>query len=212
MEPLVRLKGIAAPLLRANIDTDTIAPGARPATSGRPRQFSERGTELARNLFANWRYDAHDNELPEFILNQPPYREARFLLAGANFACGSSRESACWMLSEFGIRCVIAPSFGEIFYNNCFQNGMLPLILDWPTVQRLAAQTMNGEFELDVEKSVLRTPEGESIGYALPDFRRAALLNGWDEIDLTLSRIEEIDRFQRRDREARPWVHRKASV
>jgi 3-isopropylmalate/(R)-2-methylmalate dehydratase small subunit len=208
MHPLVHLRGVAAALLRVNIDTDTIAPGTRPATSGQPRQFSERGTDLARNLFAGWRYDVYDNELPEFVLNQPPYREARFLLAGANFGCGSSRESACWMLSEFGIRCIIAPSFGEIFFNNCFQNGMLPLVLDWSTVQRLAEQTTKGEFELDVEQSLLRTPAGESIRYMLPEFRRSGLLKGWDEVDLTLSRSEEIERFQQHDRETRPWIYR----
>jgi 3-isopropylmalate/(R)-2-methylmalate dehydratase small subunit len=211
MDPLVHVKGVAAPLLRVNIDTDTIAPGSRPATSGQPRQFSERGTDLARNLFAGWRYDVHDHELPEFVLNQPPYRNARFLLAGANFGCGSSRESACWMLYEFGIRCVVAPSFGEIFYGNCFQNGMLPLILDWPTVQRLAAQATLGEFELDVERGTFVTPRGESIGFTLPEFRRSGLLQGRDEVDLTLARADAIDRFQQRDRERRPWVYATAT-
>lgn len=206
MEALVELKGPAAPLLRINIDTDTIAPGSRRATAGKPRQFSEKGTDLAKNLFAALRYDEHDNELPEFVLNQPRYREARFLLAGANFGCGSSRESACWMLRDFGIRCVIAPSFGEIFHGNCFKNGMLPLVFDWNTVQRLAQDAVRGDFELDIRAGTLTTLSGV-IGFALPEFRRLALLNGLEEIEVTLTRKNDIDVFQQRDRIERPWVY-----
>jgi 3-isopropylmalate/(R)-2-methylmalate dehydratase small subunit len=207
MDKLVRLVGAAAPLLRINIDTDTIAPGTRRATSGKPRVFSEKGVDLAKNLFAALRYDADDRELPDFVLNRPAFRAAKFLLAGANFACGSSRESACWMLREFGIRCVIAPSFGEIFFGNCFKNGMLPLVLDWDTVKRLSEQSEEGDFELDMEAGTLRTPRGESIAFEIPVFRRDALLNGWDEIDVTLSRVAEIDAYQARDRAERPWVY-----
>ena len=206
MEKLRQLKGPAAPLLRINIDTDTIAPGSRRATAGKPRQFSEKGTDLAKNLFAALRYDEFDNELPDFVLNQPRYRHARFLIAGANFACGSSRESACWMLSDFGIRCVIAPSFGEIFHGNCFKNGMLPIVCDWDTVQRLAEDALRGDFELDVESGTLTTPS-HSITFALPAFRRIALLDGLEEIEVTLRRKAEIDAFQERDRLAHPWVY-----
>jgi 3-isopropylmalate/(R)-2-methylmalate dehydratase small subunit len=202
MEKFIRLTGIAAPLLRANIDTDTIAPGARPATSGQPRQFSEKGTELKRNLFAGLRYDKEDRELPGFVLNQEPYRRARFLIAGPNFACGSSRETACWMLSDFGIRCIMAPSFGEIFYDSCFKNGMLPAI------DALAKQTLDGEFTADLETKTIAPPSGEPVAFDLPEFLRQRLLLGLDEIETTrLTFADRIDLFQNKDRLDRPWVY-----
>jgi 3-isopropylmalate/(R)-2-methylmalate dehydratase small subunit len=207
MQKFVRLTGIAAPLLKANIDTDTIAPGARPATSGQPRQFSERGSDLKRNLFAGLRYDEEDRELPGFILNQEPYRGARFLIAGPNFACGSSRETACWMLSDFGIRCIIAPSFGEIFYDNCFKNGMLPVILPIVAVDALAREAPKGEFNADLEAKVITPPSGQFVAFDLPEFLRQRLLLGLDEVDTTLTLVERIDQFQNEDRMDRPWVY-----
>lgn len=207
MESFTRLTGIAAPLLKANIDTDTIAPGTRPAQSGQPRQFSEKGTELGKNLFAGLRYDREDRELPGFVLNQEPYRQARFLLAGPNFACGSSRETACWMLADFGIRCVIAPSFGEIFYDNCFKNGMLPIIQPGAVIDMLARQTLDGEFTADLEAKTILAPSGQEVPFTLPEFLRQRLLQGLDEVEATLTFADSIDRFQSKDRIARPWVY-----
>lgn len=207
MEKFVRLTGIAAPLLKANIDTDTIAPGARPATSGQPRQFSEKGTELKRNLFAGLRYDKEDHELPGFVLNQEPYRRARFLFAGPNFACGSSRETACWMLSDFGIRCIIAPSFGEIFYDNCFKNGMLPIIISGAAIDALAQRTLDGEFTVDLEAKTITPPSGPRVAFDLAEFLRQRLLLGLDEVETTLTFADRIDQFQKNDRISRPWVY-----
>jgi 3-isopropylmalate/(R)-2-methylmalate dehydratase small subunit len=207
MEKFVRLTGIAAPLLKANIDTDTIAPGARPATAGRPRQFAEKGTDLKRNLFAGLRYDAEDRELPGFVLNQEPYRRARFLIAGPNFACGSSRETACWMLADFGIRSVIAPSFGEIFYDNCFKNGMLPVVLPVETVDALSREAPDGEFTADLEAMIITPPSGRRVAFALPEFLRRRLLLGLDEIETTLGFADRIDAFQQKDRIGRPWIY-----
>jgi len=207
MEKFVRLTGIAAPLLKANIDTDTIAPGARPATAGQARQFSERGTELKRNLFAGLRYDKEDREIPGFVLNQDPYRRARFLIAGPNFACGSSRETACWMLADFGIRCIIAPSFGDIFYDNCFKNGMLPVILPSATIAALAQQTLDGEFTADLEARTITPPSGQHVAFDLPEFLRQRLLLGMDEVETTLTFADRIDQYQNQDRLDRPWVY-----
>jgi 3-isopropylmalate/(R)-2-methylmalate dehydratase small subunit len=207
MEKFVRLTGIAAPLLKANIDTDTIAPGGRPATSGQPRQFSEKGTDLKRNLFAGLRYDKEDRELPGFVLNQEPYRRARFLIAGPNFACGSSRETACWMLSDFGIRCIMAPSFGEIFYDSCFKNGMLPIILPSTTIDALARQTLDGEFAADLETKTITQPSGQPVAFDLPEFLRQRLLLGLDEVETTLTFAGRINQFQNKDRLDRPWVY-----
>jgi 3-isopropylmalate/(R)-2-methylmalate dehydratase small subunit len=207
MEKFVRLTGIAAPLLKANIDTDTIAPGARPATSGQPRQFSERGTDLKRNLFAGLRYDEADRELPGFVLNQEPYRRARFLIAGPNFACGSSRETACWMLLDFGIRCIIAPSFGEIFYDNCFKNGMLPVVLPSRAVDALARETPKSEFNADLEAKTITPPSGQFVAFDLSEFLRQRLLLGLDEVETTLTLANRIDQFQNKDRMDRPWAY-----
>jgi 3-isopropylmalate/(R)-2-methylmalate dehydratase small subunit len=207
MEKFVRLTGIAAPLLKANIDTDTIAPGARPATSGQPRRFAEKGADLKRNLFAALRYDKDDRELPGFVLNQEPYRRARFLIAGPNFACGSSRETACWMLSDFGIRCIMAPSFGEIFYDSCFKNGMLPVVLPSAAVEALAKQTLDGEFTVDLETRTITPPSGQRIAFDLPEFLRQRLLLGLDEIETTLTLADRIAQFQNKDRHDRPWVY-----
>src|ERR1700690_185524 len=134
--------GIAAPLLQDNIDTDTIAPGSRTINGESAKaEFKEMGSSnLARDLFANWRFDEDGREIPTFVLNQRGYREARILIAGENFGCGSSRESAVWMLKEFGIRCIMAPSFGEIFWGNCFKNSVLPVTLPGDQVRALAEE------------------------------------------------------------------------
>lgn len=207
------ITGAAAPLLRANIDTDTISPGSRRQTSGTKQEFAEKGSStLAQELFANWRYDEAGRELPDFVLNQPRFRSARVLLAGENFGCGSSRESAVWMLKEWGIRCIIAPSFGEIFYNNCFANGVLPLILPAILIGELAEEAASGApsalFTVDLTANTLVTPSGRTIRFSLPGFRRRGLLEGLDEIAVTLQETARIDTFLHRLRDAYPWAYK----
>lgn len=205
MSALITLEGPAAPLLQADINTDSIAPmtfgkeGTYPV--GIPSQ-----ADLARRLFGRWRYQQDGQENADFILNQPPFRHAPFLLAGPNFACGSSRETAATMLKAFGIRCVIAPSFGLIFYDNCFRNHMLPLVLDWETVQRLGRQAATGgTFALDLQACTLTPPDGQPISFTLPSFRREMLLTGADDLEVTLGREAEITAYQTLARQQRPW-------
>jgi 3-isopropylmalate/(R)-2-methylmalate dehydratase small subunit len=163
--------------------------------------------DLSRMLFAGLRYDKQDRELPDFILNREPFRRACFLIGGVNFGCGSSRDTAPKMLSAFGIRCVIAPSYGAIFYDNCFKSGMLPMILDEATVGALAAEAEGGgDFALDLESKTLTTPAGRSLNFDVPSFRREQLLVGADDIELTLRRASEIAEYQRRERAMRPWT------
>ncbi len=212
---VTKISGAAAPLLRANIDTDTISPGSRPQKRAKTQEFTEKGsTSLAQDLFANWRYDQAGNELPDFILNRPEFRDARILLAGENFGCGSSRESAVWMLKEWGIRCVIAPSFGEIFYGNCFKNAVVPLILPDAEIRALAAEAAPGAptalFEVDLTGMVIRTPAGRKMSLQIPEFLRRALLEGLDEIDVTLQRRAEIAAFAVRAKTTYPWIYRPA--
>jgi 3-isopropylmalate/(R)-2-methylmalate dehydratase small subunit len=205
MSALVTLVGSAAPLLQADINTDTIAPLVRGNAGPQPAGIRSR-EELAQRLFGPLRYlpDGQDN--PGFVLNQPPFRAAPFLLAGPNFACGSSRETAATMLDAFGIRCIIAPSFGLIFHDNCFRNHMLPLTLDWETVQRLGEQAADGSpFELDLRSCTLTPPGGVPIAFTLPTFRRDMLLKGADELEVTLGRQREIAAYQAKARQSRPW-------
>lgn len=206
MSALTILRGPAAPLLESDVDTDAIAPMARDATTGMAPAGVRSQEELARRLFGRrrWRDDGTPN--PEFVLNRPPFDKARFLVAGRNFACGSSRETAATMLSAFGIRCVIAVSFGGIFMDNCFRNHMLPLALPEETVARLGeAAATGGEFELDVEAALLKPPQGEPVRIELPTFRRNMLLQGIDEVQATLARAGDIDAWQAAARNARPW-------
>ena len=206
MEPLTRLTGPAAPMFQPNINTDAIAPMYSPATAGKPRGMTNTRADLARMLFANWRYDQNDSERPEFVLNRAPFRQARFLIAGPNFGCGSSRDSAPAMLSAFGIRCVVAPSFGGIFNDNCFKAGVLPMILAEDVVGVLATTAEAGkDFDLDVAAQTLRAPDGSIVGFDIPAFRREQLLTGADEIGLTLRRNNEITAYQQRERTLRPW-------
>jgi len=205
MSALITLEGIAAPLMLSSINTDVIAPLDRLA-NGAQRASPPTHDELARRLFGPWRYSADGVERDDFVLNRGAFRTARFLIAGANFACGSSRETAARMLDAFGIRCVIAPSFGLIFYDNCFRNHMLPLTFDLPTVERLAAQaTEGGTFRLDVEGSVLIAPDGLALPFVLPSFRRDLLLSGGDEVSVTLQRAEQIAAYQQHARQTWPW-------
>lgn len=213
-EPFTVLRGTAVPLLRNDIDTDTIAPGSvsvqRKKSVG--SEFSERGSStLADDLFGNWRYDAEGKPRPDFPFNQPRYQGARILLTGANFGCGSSRESAVWMLSAWGIRCIIASSFAEIFSANCFANGILPLLLPEETMQQLSSEaesgSSDGEFVVDLNTCELTTPSGHLIRFTISDFQRRRLLLGLDEIAITLESIDEIEAFLQRGRELRPWLY-----
>ena len=192
--------GVAAPLLRANIDTDTVIRIER-LTNAKPE-------DTAPWLFESLRFDAEGREDPGFVLNQPPFREAPILLAGENFGCGSSREGAVWALKYSGIHCVIAPSFGDIFANNCFQNFVLPVVLPEAQVRRLADACAGGNARVtvDLERQVVISPHGETMPFAIEAIRREALLAGLDEIGLTMEMEAAIADFQARDRGARPWI------
>lgn len=203
MEKFTVLTGIAAPLMVPNIDTDRIIRIERCAGIPRERQ--------GEYLLEMMRLNADGSENPEFILNQPPYREAKILLAAENFGCGSSRENAVWALMGWGLRCVIAPSFGDIFFGNCFQNGMLPIRLAAATVERLAAgiaaDARDAALTVDLERARIVTAKGEEIAFEVEPLRRRMLLEGLDEIGLTLEHETEIAAFQRRDRIVRPWLY-----
>ncbi len=200
MDSFTVLAGVAAPLMRANIDTDTIIRIER-MTGTTPEQ-------MAPWAFESLRFQADGAEDPGFVLNQAPFREAPILLAGDNFGCGSSREGAVWALKYSGMRCVIAPSFGDIFYGSCFQNGLLPVVLPAAQVERLAEQCAGGNARVtvDLRQQVVVSPHGERMPFAIEAIRREALLEGLDDIGLTLKQDEAIAAFQARDRVARPWV------
>jgi 3-isopropylmalate/(R)-2-methylmalate dehydratase small subunit len=205
MSALITLEGPAAPLLEPDVNTDSIAPLYREPGGGAAKAGERTPAELARNLFANRRFDSSGKET-DFVLNQPLFRQAKFLIGGPNFACGSSRETAATMLAAFGIRCVIAPSFAGIFFDNCFRNYMLPLTLDEETVERLGRQAANGAaFALDVERGVLTPPDGGQIPFTLPAFRRELLLSGADEITVTMKRADQIATYEATATGVRPW-------
>jgi 3-isopropylmalate/(R)-2-methylmalate dehydratase small subunit len=204
MDKFATLNSAAAPILRENIDTDVIIPISRLVGN------SVRGT-LGQWCFTPLRYKADGSENPEFVLNREPYRGAQILLTGVNFGCGSSREGAVWALHEMGVRCVIGSSFGDIFFNNCFQNGLLPVVLDRQTVESLAreveASQGAGRICVDLAQLTVTAPSGKRYSFSVEPARREALLEGLDEIAMTLKRAPEISAFQARDREQRPWVH-----
>src|SRR6056297_457413 len=201
MEKFTTLTGIAAPMPLINVDTDMII----------PKQFLKtiKRSGLGVNLFDEMRYDDDGRELPDFVLNKPQYRNAEILIAGENFGCGSSREHAPWAIKDFGIRCVIAPSFADIFYNNCFKNGILPIALPQDQVDLLmreAEKGANARFEVDLEAQTVTTPEGELLSFELDAFKKHCLLEGLDDIGLTLSKADAIDSFEARAAQSRPWV------
>jgi 3-isopropylmalate/(R)-2-methylmalate dehydratase small subunit len=204
IEKFKSLDAVAAPVLRENIDTDVIIPINRLVGN------AVRGT-LGKWGFTAWRYKPDGSENPEFILNREPYRGAQILLTGVNFGCGSSREAAVWTLQEMGIRCVIGSSFGDIFFNNCFQNGLLPVVLDRETVESLAHEVETsqgaGRIAVDLEAMTVTAPSGKRYSFDVEPARREALLAGLDEIGMTLRRAAEIAAFQDSDRRQRPWVH-----
>ena len=203
MESLRSITGIAAPLLRANIDTDQIIPA-----------LFLGGTDAkgyGANLFNGWRFLPDGRPNPGFILNQPPYDRAQVLLADRNFGCGSSRERAPKALREFGFRAVIAPSFGGIFFNNCWRNGIVPVELPIEQVREIAAEVQAADgaapVTVDLEAQQVSTAGGKRYAFAAPATLRRMLLEGVDEIALTLARGEEIDRFRAGDRARRPWAY-----
>ena len=202
MDPFTTLTGVAAPLPMINVDTDRII----------PKQFLKTivRSGLGKNLFYDLRYDDAGNERPDFVLNLPAYREARVLIAGKNFGCGSSREHAPWALLDFGIRAIIAPSFADIFHNNCFKNGILPVTLPGDDVDALMAEAERDEgltLTVDLENQEVRRPDGPSIAFEVEPFRKHCLVNGLDDIGLTLQKANAIAAFEERQKTALPWLY-----
>ena len=200
MEPFRTLTGVAAPLPMVNVDTDMII----------PKQFLKtiKRSGLAKGLFYELRTDEAGNP-KDFVLDQPAYRDSRILVGGENFGCGSSREHAPWALLDFGIRCVIAPSFADIFYNNCFKNGILPIVLPQEDVDKLmddAERGANAVVTVDLEAQEIRGPDGGVIRFDIDPFRKHCLINGLDDIGLTLQQAPAIDTYESQQRTGQPWL------
>jgi 3-isopropylmalate/(R)-2-methylmalate dehydratase small subunit len=201
MQKFTSLTGVAAPLEIRNVDTDMIIPKQYLKTIKR--------TGLGAGLFAEMRYKDDGSENPDFVLNRAAYRNAKILVAEDNFGCGSSREHAPWALLDFGIRCVISTSFADIFYNNCFKNGILPIIVSPENLEKLmddARRGANATLSIDLEKQEIRGPDGGLIAFDIDPFRKQCLLNGLDDIGLSLKKAEKIDSFEAKARAARPWL------
>jgi 3-isopropylmalate/(R)-2-methylmalate dehydratase small subunit len=201
MDTFTVLEGVAAPLKMINVDTDMII----------PKQFLKtiKRTGLGTGLFSEKRYRDDGSENPDFVLNKPAYRHAKVLVAGDNFGCGSSREHAPWALMDFGIRCVISTSFGDIFYNNCFKNGVLPIKVSPQDLDKLfddAERGANATLSIDLEKQEIRGPDGGLIRFDIDPHRKHCMLNGLDDIALTMVKKDKIDRFEESARAARPWL------
>jgi 3-isopropylmalate/(R)-2-methylmalate dehydratase small subunit len=201
MDKFEKLSGIAAPMPMINIDTDMII----------PKQFLKtiKRSGLGVNLFDEMRYDDDGKEIPDFVLNKPAYRDAEILIAGDNFGCGSSREHAPWAIKDFGIRCVIAPSFADIFHNNCFKNGILPIALPQEQVDVLmneAQKGANARIEVDLEAQTVTTSEGDVISFEVDAFKKHCLMEGLDDIGLTMEKVTAIDKFESSVGATRPWV------
>ncbi|WP_404424533.1 3-isopropylmalate dehydratase small subunit [Thalassospira australica] len=201
MDKFTTLTGVAAPLPMINVDTDMII----------PKQFLKtiKRSGLGKNLFDEMRYDDKGNEIPDFVLNKPAYRNAKIIVAGDNFGCGSSREHAPWSLLDFGIRCIIAPSFADIFYNNCFKNGILPIRLPQEDVDKLMDDAERGEnatITIDLEKQEIHGPDGGCITFDVEPFRKHCLLNGLDDIGLTLQKGDAINDFEAKRAASQPWL------
>ncbi|MCU0908315.1 MAG: 3-isopropylmalate dehydratase small subunit [Rhodobacteraceae bacterium] len=201
MTPFTTLTGVAAPMPLVNIDTDMII----------PKQFLKtiQRSGLGKNLFDEMRYDRQGNEVPDFVLNQPAYRNAEILVAGDNFGCGSSREHAPWALLDFGIRCVISTSFADIFHGNCFKNGILPIALPQAQVDVLmdeARKGANARITVDLAAQTVTTSDGTVFTFDIDPFRKHCLLNGLDDIGLTLEKAAAIDAFEARARVTQPWA------
>ena len=202
MEKFTIVQAIAAPLPRANIDTDMIIPQKFLKTIKR--------SGLGIHAFSNIRYCQNGSKKKEFILNQPPYDKAGILLTGENFGCGSSREHAAWALKDFGIKCIIAPSFGDIFYSNCFKNGLLSITLSQDIVQKFieeAQQNLGCLFTVDLEKQQITDPHNDVVSFDINPFRQDCLLHGLDEIDLTLKKESRLTVFETRQAHTQPWLY-----
>jgi 3-isopropylmalate/(R)-2-methylmalate dehydratase small subunit len=201
MEKFEKISGIAAPMPLINIDTDMII----------PKQFLKtiKRSGLGVNLFDEMRYDDNGDEIPDFVLNRPAYRSSEIIVAGDNFGCGSSREHAPWAIKDFGIRCVIAPAFADIFYNNCFKNGILPIALPQDQVDVLmkdAEKGANARMEVDLVSQQISTSDGAVFSFEVDEFKKRCLLEGLDDIGQTFQKVAAIDNFEAKAAEARPWV------
>jgi 3-isopropylmalate/(R)-2-methylmalate dehydratase small subunit len=201
MQPFKKLSGVAAPLNMINVDTDMII----------PKQFLKtiKRTGLGSALFHEMRTRADGSENPDFVLNKPAYKKAQILIAGANFGCGSSREHAPWALLDFGIKCVISTSFADIFYNNCFKNGILPIVLPQAEIDKLmddAERGANAIVSIDLEAQEIRGPDGGMIKFEIDPFRKQSLLNGWDDVALTLRDESRISDFEAKRKREMPWA------
>jgi 3-isopropylmalate/(R)-2-methylmalate dehydratase small subunit len=202
MDKFTSLRGVAAPLPMINVDTDAII----------PKQFLKTLTRvgLGKHLFTEMRYAEDGSENPDFVLNKEPYRKAAILVAGENFGCGSSREHAPWSLLDFGIRCVIAPSYADIFFNNCFKNGILPIVLPQEQVDKLmedAEKGANAIVTVDLEKQEITRPDGEVIHFDVDPFRKHCLLNGLDDVGLTLEKAASVGAYEDRQKSEQPWLY-----
>ena len=200
MDKFTTLTGVAAPLDMINVDTDKII----------PKQFLKtiKRTGLGRNLFDEMRYRPDGTEIPEFVLNQQAYRKSKVIIAGENFGCGSSREHAPWALLDFGIRCVIAPSFADIFYNNCFKNGVLPIALPRERIDELMEDAKNGAnatFTIDLEAQEIVRPDGDHVSFEIDAFRKHCLFNGLDDIGLTMQKADAIKHFEEGQKKVQLW-------
>ena len=201
MEKFTVLNGVAAPLNMINVDTDMIIPKVYLKTIKR--------TGLGKALFAEMRYDEHGDEIADFVLNKAPFRDAKILVAGTNFGCGSSREHAPWALLDFGIRCIIAPSFADIFFNNTFKNGILPVKLPEERVSELLRFLMElpgAEITVDLEAQTVAGPDGKTDSFEIDPFRKHCLLNGLDDIGLTMQKEAAIASYEQRASAGRPWA------
>ena len=201
MDKFETLTGVAAPLPLINIDTDMII----------PKQFLKtiKRSGLGVNLFDEMRFDDDGKEIPDFVLNQPAYRNAEIIVAGDNFGCGSSREHAPWALLDFGIRAVIAPSFADIFYNNCFKNGILPIALPQEQVDVIMQEAQKGEnarITVNLEEQTVTITDGTAFAFEVDSFKKHCLLEGLDDIGLTMEKAASIDAFETQASQARPWV------
>ena len=201
MEKFETLNGVAAPLNIVNIDTDMII----------PKQFLKtiKRTGLGKSLFYEMRFTQDGREQPEFVLNKTAYRKAQILVAGDNFGCGSSREHAPWALLDFGIRCVISTSFADIFYNNCFKNGILPIVVSPENLKKLlddADRGSNATLSIDLPKQEICGPDGGTVKFDIDPFRKHCLLNGLDDIALSLEKVTSIDAFEKKQAASQPWL------
>ena len=201
MDKFTKLRGVAAPLNMINIDTDKLI----------PKQFLKtiKRTGLGKHLFNEMRFNEDGSEKQDFVLNKSAYREASIIVAGDNFGCGSSREHAPWALLDFGIKCVISTSFADIFYNNCFKNGILPIVVNKQQLDLLMDDAENGAnavLDVDLEAQEIIRPSGEKVTFEIDEFRKHCLINGLDDIGLTMEKEENIDNFEKRRAAEQPWV------